>query len=81
MRIPAKRWRPAINSDGSARQGAQIVELRDVALAGVPSGTGSVASMFEGRPARMLAGTPVAGADRETTRDEVGGADRQPRQK
>lgn len=24
--------------------------------------------MFEGRPARMLAGTPVAGADRATTR-------------
>ena len=39
------------------------------------------ASVFEGRPARMLAGMRVAGADRETTRDvEVGGADRQPRQ-
>jgi len=38
--------------------------------------------MFEGRPARMLAGTPVAGADRETIRDvKVGGADHQPRQK
>ena len=33
------------------------------------NGGSAVASMFEGRPARMLAGTPVAGADRETTRD------------
>lgn len=39
MGIPAKRWRPAINPDGSARRGAQIVELGDVALAGVPAGT------------------------------------------
>src|SRR5687767_10299863 len=37
--------------------------------------------MFEGRPARMLAGTPVAGADRETTRYvRVGDAEHQPRQ-
>ena len=27
MRVPARRWRPAINSDGSPRRGAQIVEL------------------------------------------------------
>lgn len=39
MRIPARRWRPAINPDGSARRGAQIVELRDVVLPGVPAGT------------------------------------------
>ena len=39
MRVPARRWRPAINPDGSPRRGAQIVELRDVTLAGVPAGT------------------------------------------
>ena len=39
MRVPARRWRPAINPDGSPRRGAQIVELRDVTLPGVPAGT------------------------------------------
>ena len=39
MRVPARRWRPAINPDGSARRGAQIVELRGVTLPGVPAGT------------------------------------------
>ena len=39
MRIPARRWRPAINPDGSPRRGAQIVELRDVTLPGMPAGT------------------------------------------
>jgi hypothetical protein len=39
MRVPARRWRPAINPDGSPRRGAQIVELRDVSLPGVPAGT------------------------------------------
>lgn len=39
MRLPPRRWRPAINPDGSPRRGAQIVELRDVTLPGVPAGT------------------------------------------
>jgi hypothetical protein len=39
MRIPARRWRPAINPDGSPRRDAQIVELSDVTLPGVPAGT------------------------------------------
>lgn len=39
MRVPARRWRPAINPDGSPRGGAQIVELSDVTLPGVPAGT------------------------------------------
>jgi hypothetical protein len=39
MRVPARRWRAAINPDGSARRGAQIAELRDVTLPGVPAGT------------------------------------------
>ena len=39
MAVPAKRWRPAINPDGSPRQGAQIVELHGVTLPGVPAGT------------------------------------------
>jgi hypothetical protein len=39
MRVPARRWRPAINPDGSPRRGAQIVELGDVTLPGVPAGT------------------------------------------
>lgn len=39
MRVPAKRWRPAINPDGTPRRGAQIVELSDVTLPGVPAGT------------------------------------------
>jgi Transposase DDE domain group 1 len=39
MRVPARRWRPAINPDGSPRRGAQIAELRDVTLPGVPAGT------------------------------------------
>jgi hypothetical protein len=39
MRIPRRRWRPAINPDGSARRDAQIVELSDVTLPGVPAGT------------------------------------------
>ena len=39
MQLPARRWQPAINPDGSARRGAQIVELRDVTVPGVPAGT------------------------------------------
>jgi hypothetical protein len=39
MAVAARRWRPAINPDGSPRRGAQIVELRDVTLPGVPAGT------------------------------------------
>jgi Transposase DDE domain group 1 len=39
MRVPARRWRPAVNPDGSARRGAQIVELHGVTLPGVPAGT------------------------------------------
>jgi hypothetical protein len=39
MQIPARRWRPAINPDGSPRRGAQIVELHGVTLPGVPAGT------------------------------------------
>jgi hypothetical protein len=39
MRVPARRWRQAINPDGSPRRGAQIVELRDVTLPGVPAET------------------------------------------
>jgi hypothetical protein len=39
MAVPAKRWRPAINPDGSPRRGAHIVELHGVALSGVPAGT------------------------------------------
>ena len=39
MQIPSRRWRPAINPDGSARRGAQIVELHGVTLPGVPAGT------------------------------------------
>ena len=39
MHIPARRWRPAINPDGSARRGAQIVELHNVTLPGVPTET------------------------------------------
>jgi hypothetical protein len=39
MRVPAQRWRPAINPDGSPRRGAQIVELRNVTLPGMPAGT------------------------------------------
>jgi hypothetical protein len=38
MHIPARRWRPAINPDGSPRRGAQIVELHGVQLPGVPAG-------------------------------------------
>ena len=37
--IPGRRWRPAINPDGSPRRGAQIVELHGVPLPGVPAGT------------------------------------------
>jgi hypothetical protein len=39
VKVPAKRWRPAINLDGSPRRGAQIVELHGVMLPGVPAGT------------------------------------------
>jgi hypothetical protein len=39
LQLPARRWRPAINPDGSPRRGAQIVEIRDVTLPGVPDGT------------------------------------------
>ena len=35
MRVPARRWRPANDPDGSPRSGAQIVEDHDVALPGV----------------------------------------------
>jgi len=31
-----------------------------------PIGGSAVTSMFEGRPAQVLAGTPVEGADRES---------------
>jgi hypothetical protein len=39
MQVPARRWRPAINPDGSARRGAQIVELPNMTLPGMPTGT------------------------------------------
>jgi hypothetical protein len=38
MRVPARRWRPAIKPDGSPRRGAQIVGLSGVTLAAIPAG-------------------------------------------
>ena len=76
-------WAEARWCGGALRYlGARRTRRRRLHLRlGVPhEGRSAVASMFQGRPARVLAGTPVAGADRETTRDvKVGGACHQPR--
>jgi hypothetical protein len=37
--VPARRWRPAINSDGSARRGAQVAEITGVSVPDLPAGT------------------------------------------
>jgi hypothetical protein len=42
----------------------KLVSSATTILIGCPPGGSAVASVFEGRPARVLAGTPVAGADR-----------------
>ena len=52
--MPSRRWRPAINPDGSARRGAQIVELRGVALPGVPTGTRLIVRRERPHPGAQL---------------------------
>jgi hypothetical protein len=42
----------------------KLVSSATTILIGCPPVGSAVASVFEGRPARVLAGTPVAGADR-----------------
>jgi hypothetical protein len=37
--VPARRWRPAINNDGSARRGAQVAEICGVSVPDLPAGT------------------------------------------
>jgi hypothetical protein len=54
MRIPRRRWRPAINPDGSPRRDAQIVELSDVTLAGVPAGTRIIVRRERPHPGAQL---------------------------
>jgi hypothetical protein len=54
MRISARRWRPAINPDGSPRRGAQIVELRDVTLPAVPAGTRIIVRRERPHPGAQL---------------------------
>jgi len=54
MRIGRRRWQPAINPDGSPRRGAQIVELRDVALPGVPAGTRIIVRREKPHPGAQL---------------------------
>jgi len=52
--VPARRWRPAINPDGSPRRGAQLVELRDVTLAGMPAGTRVIVRRERPHPGAQL---------------------------
>jgi hypothetical protein len=52
--VPAKRWRLAINPDGSPRRGAQIVELRDVTLAGMPPDTRVIVRRERPHPGAQL---------------------------
>lgn len=54
MRVPPRRWRPAINPDGSARRGAQIAELRDVTLPGIPAGTRIIVRREKPHPGAQL---------------------------
>ena len=59
-RLVAAWGRPAL-----PRCSTNVVSSATTIVIGCPPLVGSaVASVFEGRPARMLAGTPVAGADR-----------------
>ena len=59
-RLAAAWGRPAL-----PRCSTTLVSSATTIVIGCPPVVGSaVASVFEGRPARMLAGTPVAGADR-----------------
>ncbi|MGH9271452.1 MAG: IS1380 family transposase [Ilumatobacteraceae bacterium] len=53
MAVAPRRWRPAINPDGSARRGAQIVELR-VVLPGVPAGTRIIVRRERPHPGAQL---------------------------
>jgi hypothetical protein len=52
--IPARRWRPAINPDGSPRRGAQIVEIRNITLTGVPAGTRIIVRREQPHPGAQL---------------------------
>jgi len=54
IRVPARRWRPAINPDGSPRRGAQIVELRDVTVPGVPAETRIIVRREKPHPGAQL---------------------------
>ena len=54
MQVPARRWRPAINPDGSSRRGAQIVELSDITLPGVPAGTRIIVRRERPHPGAQL---------------------------
>ena len=59
-RLTAAWGRPAF-----PRCSTNVMSSATTIVIGCPPWAGSaVASVFEGRPARMLAGTPVAGADR-----------------
>jgi hypothetical protein len=54
MRVPTRRWRPAINPDSSPRRGAQIVELSDITLPGVPAGTRIIVRRERPHPGAQL---------------------------
>jgi Transposase DDE domain group 1 len=54
MRVPKRRWRPAINPDSSPRRGAQIVELSDITLPGVPAGTRIIVRRERPHPGAQL---------------------------
>jgi Transposase DDE domain group 1 len=54
MGVPPRRWRPAINPDGSPRRGAQIVELRGVTMPGVPTGTRIIVRRERPHPGAQL---------------------------
>jgi hypothetical protein len=54
MRVPKRRWRPAINPDSSPRRGAQIVELSDITLPGVPAETRIIVRRERPHPGAQL---------------------------
>lgn len=63
VRVPKRRWRPAISADGTdERPGAEVTEITDlVDLSGWPEGTRAIARREDPHPGAQLTFTDVDG--------------------
>jgi Transposase DDE domain group 1 len=62
LALPENAWRPAVNGDGEAREGAWVAELSDrVNLAGWPEGTRLICRRERPHPGAQLAFSDVDG--------------------